>query len=327
MPLQHLPEHFSAQFFLTTLLVTLLSTSSDACGKPPRFENMQLSGSPKASYVTGEKVKYSCRPGYMHRPTVNIESVCAANGQWSLISKNACYKKSCPRLDDPTNGQAKFVNGSSEFGTQIQYICDPGFFLIGEKILFCLAAASGVEWSAEPPVCSKILCKSPPNIANGAFSPSNKDVFEYHEVVTYQCHQVPGQDKLSLVGERQIYCSENRLWSANPPECKVVKCPYPVIQNGRLTSGFSKKYSYRARIMFECNQGLFLHGSNTVTCEGNSTWQPPIPTCRSNPPPPQPTTASTIDVTSNPNSKGALIDFPDSKGWIISLIMIAVLEL
>ncbi|ERE81651.1 membrane cofactor protein [Cricetulus griseus] len=320
MPLQHLSNHFFAQCFLVTLLVTLLSTSSDACGKPPRFENMQLNGSPKTTYVAGEKVQYSCRPGYMRRPTIKIYSVCAANGQWLPISKDACYKKSCPRLDDPNNGQVNFVNGSSEFGTQIQYICNPGFFLIGEEILYCLATGSDVQWSDEPPICSKILCAPPPNIINGVFSPSHKDVFEYHEVATYQCKQVPGQDELSLVGERQIYCSENRLWSANPPECKVVKCPHPVIKNGRLTSGFRKKYSYRAMVMFDCNQGLFLHGSNTVMCEGDSTWQPPIPTCKSKPPPPPPT-------TSVPSSTGTALDFGDSKGWSISLIMMAMLEL
>ncbi|XP_028724217.1 membrane cofactor protein-like [Peromyscus leucopus] len=326
MPLQHLPDHFSAQCFLVTLLVTLLSTSSHACGKPPTFANMKLKGNPKTSYGVGEQVQYTCRPGFIKRPAFNLSSVCAANGQWSPISKNACYRKSCPRQGDPVNGQVNYVNGSSEFGTQIQYVCNPGFYLIGEGVLHCiLLSETEVQWSAEPPVCSKILCQPPPNITNGEFFPSHQDVFEYNEVVTYRCNRVSGQDELSLVGESKIYCSENRLWSANPPECKVVKCPRPVIQNGRQTSGFSKKYSYRATVMFECNQGLFLHGSDTVVCEGDSTWQPPIPTCRSEPPPPPPTTPSSIGV---PNStKGAPLDLGDSKGWIISLIMMAVLEL
>lgn len=332
MPLQHQPEHFSAQRFLVPLLVALMSTSSDSCGKPPWFPNMQLNGDPKDSYGTGEKVKYSCRPGYTRRPNVNISSVCTADGQWSPISKDACYKKSCPRQEDPVNGQVNYLNGSSEFGTQIQYTCNPGFVLIGDGILYCLLSGSDVQWSADPPICTNILCQPPPNIKNGEFFPSHKDVFEYHEVATYQCNRVPpGQDELSLVGERQIYCSENREWSANPPECKVVRCPYPVIQNGRQTSGFSKKYSYKARVMFECNQGLFLHGSDTVMCEGNNTWQPPIPICRSEPPPPPPPPPSPPAIPSSTSvlssTKGEAFGFRDSKGWIISLIMMAVLEL
>lgn len=337
MPLQHLADHFSAQRFLVTLLVALMSTSSDACGKPPWFRNMILNGQPKTSYATGEKVEYSCRPGYIRRPAVSISSVCAENGQWSPISTDACYKKSCPKPEDPVNGQVNFVNGSSEFGAQIQYTCNPGFVLIGEGILYCLLTGSDVQWSADPPICTKILCQPPPNIKNGEFSPSQKDVFEYHEVATYRCNRVPGQDELSLVGERQIYCSENGEWSAKPPECKVVRCPFPVIQNGRQTSGFSKKYSYRARVTFACNKGLFLHGSNIVMCEGNSTWQPPIPICRSvSPPPPPPSRPprppplphTTPSSTSVLNSiEGEAFDFGGSKGWIISLIMMAVLEL
>ncbi|XP_032744345.1 membrane cofactor protein-like [Rattus rattus] len=332
MPCQHCLDPFSSQCFLVTLLVTLLSTSSDACGQPPTFGNMKLTGDLKTSYGTGEQVKYSCRPGYMQRSR-NISSVCGADGQWSPISKDACRRKSCPRQDDPVNGQVILVNGTSEFGMQVEYVCNPGFYIIGQRILYCILMGSGVQWSEEAPICSKILCKPPPNIENGEFFPNHNDVFEYHEVATYKCKRVSGQDELSLVGESQIYCSENRSWSADPPKCKVVKCPQPVIENGKQTSGFSRKYSYRATIMFECNQGLYLHGSNRVVCEGDSTWQPPIPVCRNQPPPPtspspvpsHPTTPSSTKVPIS--SKGTSSNFGDSNVWIISLIIMAPLKL
>ncbi|XP_021498360.1 membrane cofactor protein-like [Meriones unguiculatus] len=339
MPLQNLLENHSAQCFLVTLLVTLLSTSSDACGRPPTYQNMRLIGVPKTSYNPGEEVQYSCRPGYIRRTHLKVSSVCAENGTWSSISKDACYKKSCPRQEDPLNGQVELVNGSSEFGTQIQFVCNRGFILIGEKILYCLLDGSDVNWSNDPPICSKILCKPPPEIKNGTFSPSNKDAFEYHEVATYRCTSVPGGEDLSLVGESRIYCSENNSWSGDPPECKVVKCPYPVITNGRQTAGFSKKYSYKAVVILACNLGFFLHGSSTVMCDSDSTWQPPIPSCRSEPPPspsaspPPPRTSSTTPAATPATThatfttKGASFDFRDSNGWIIFLIMMAVLDL
>ncbi|XP_052019037.1 membrane cofactor protein-like [Apodemus sylvaticus] len=336
MPCQYPPDPFSAQCFLVTLLVALLSTSSDACDQPPAFGSMKLNGNPKTSYGTGEQVEYSCRPGYIPQFR-HIYSSCGADGQWSPISKDACYKKSCPSQGDPVNGHVNLLNGTSEYGSQIEYVCNRGFYIIGQRILRCILKGSDVEWSDEAPVCSKILCTPPPNIENGEFSPNHNDVFEYQEVATYKCNQVSGKDKLSLVGESKIYCSENRSWSANPPECKVVKCPYPVIKNGKQTSGFSKKYSYKATITFECNWGLYLHGSDMVVCEGNNTWHPPIPVCLSQPPPssprpltprpptPRPTSSSSTDVS--PSNKETSLDFGDSNGWIISLIIMTLLKL
>nr|XP_034380482.1 membrane cofactor protein-like [Arvicanthis niloticus] len=327
MPCQHRSDHVSAHCFLMTLLVTLLSTSSDACGEPPRYENMTVNGDIKTSYAAGDQVQYSCRPGYMKRSN-KISSVCGADGQWSPISKGVCIRKRCPHPGEFLNGDIKYLNESLEFGAQIEYVCNHGHHLIGERIQQCIVIEKGVQWSSVPPECIKVLCEPPPNIENGEFYPNHDDVFEFQQVATYKCKQVSGKDELSLVGERQIICSENGTWSANPPECKVVKCPYPVIENGKQTSGYRKKYYYRAMITFQCNQGLYLHGSEKVVCESNSMWQPPIPMCRSQPPPPissPPTTPSSKNVSSS--NKGTSLDFGDSNGWIISLITMASLEL
>lgn len=59
----------------------------------------------------------------------------------------------------------------------------------------------------------------------------------------------------------------------------VVKCPFPVLQNGRMTPGIEKKFSYRETVTFECMEGFYMNGSDTVVCDANSTWEPPIPRC------------------------------------------------
>ncbi|XP_028628451.1 membrane cofactor protein-like [Grammomys surdaster] len=287
MPCQHGSDSVSAQCFLVTLLVTLLYTSSDACGEPPRFQNMKVNGDLKTTYGAGDRVQYSCRPGYSAQ-TRKIFSVCGTDGQWSPISKDVCIRKRCPHPGELSNGNIKYLNESLEFGAQIEYVCNPGYHLIGERIQDCIIIGNGVQWSNVPPECIKVLCKPPPNIENGEFYPNHDDVFEFGEVATYKCKRVSGKDELSLVGERQLICSENGSWSGNPPECKLVKCPSPIIENGRLTSRYSNKYYYRALIYFACNEGYYLHGSDSAVCESNSTWQPPIPVCRRQPPPPTP---------------------------------------
>ncbi|XP_008834020.1 membrane cofactor protein-like [Nannospalax galili] len=257
VPLQHPQSHIAPGCFLGTFLVVLLSTCSDACGKPPTFESMQIVGIPKITYGAGERVEYACKPGYTRR-TSNISTVYEANGQRSAISKNACSKKSCQQQNDPLNGKIHLINESIQLGTQIKFVCNKGFYLIGSKILRCIVKGSNVQWNDQPPQCEKILCAPPPKINNGTFSPSHKDIFGYNDVATYKCDETSGGDEFSLVGNSQIHCSGKDVWSSDPPECKVVKCPYPVIKNGKLTSGFSKKYYYSAKVMFKCNQELFL---------------------------------------------------------------------
>nr|XP_012806956.1 membrane cofactor protein-like [Jaculus jaculus] len=315
---------------LQMALVIVLSTSSDACGSPPTFENMELTGIAKPNYAVGERVQYACKPGYRRQFSLANSIVCTANG-WPLLSKAVCLRKSCPRQNDPVNGQINLLNGSTEFGTQIEFVCNEGFFLIGKKILLCLLKGSGVHWSDNPPHCEKILCEPPPNIDNGKYTPSDKEVFAYQEVVTYTCNPKSGPDEFSLVGNRKLYCSGMDSWSGDPPQCKVVKCPHPVIKNGQQTSGFRKKYSYKDTAVFRCNKGFVLHGNDTIICESDSTWQPPVPTCRKKAPllpptkPPYSTNFSSFAGSGGCPPKEGPLDFKDFSQWIVVLLVVMLL--
>ena len=59
----------------------------------------------------------------------------------------------------------------------------------------------------------------------------------------------------------------------------VVKCPYPVVPNGEIVSGFGSKFYYKAEVVFKCNAGFTLHGRDTIVCGANSTWEPEMPQC------------------------------------------------
>ncbi|KAB0376962.1 hypothetical protein FD755_011406, partial [Muntiacus reevesi] len=134
----------------------------------------------------------------------------------------------------------------------------------------CMLSASVVSVS--------ILCSTPGNIKNGRFT-IYKDEYQYNEIVTYMCDPSNGPDEYSLVGESRLVCVDRDRWSSEPPECKVVKCDYPVVEHGMIVSGFRRKFYYKAQVVFKCNQGFSLHGSSTIVCNANSTWEPQIPTC------------------------------------------------
>nr|XP_031294519.1 membrane cofactor protein isoform X5 [Camelus dromedarius] len=196
------------------------------------------------------------------------------------LSRNPVkVKKSCPNLGDPENGNINYVNGSTEFGSQVHYVCNAGYYLAGPAIRYCQANDNSVYWSDSSPICEKIFCQPPGKILNGKYTNSHKEVFEYNEVVTYSCDPSNGPDEYSLVGNSTLVCVGNDKWNSEPPECKVVKCEYPVLQDGEIISGFGTKFYYKAKVIFKCKEGFTLIGSNTVFCNANSTWEPPIPKC------------------------------------------------
>ncbi|XP_035871638.1 membrane cofactor protein-like [Phyllostomus discolor] len=257
---------------------TLLSRP-DACGAPPTYVSMMLQGHPNDVYQPGDHVEYRCRPGYMHISfPLYLSSVCRSDNTWEPLHE-ACAKKLCLDLGDPTNGKVVYVNGTHEFGSQAHYVCNDGYYLIGKKILHCVLSGTTVEWSGNPPQCEKILCQPPGKIANGIYTNSHKDTFEYNEIVIYACNPSKGPDEYSLVGESRLVCTGHNQWSSDPPACKVVKCQYPVLANGRLVSGFRKKFYYKAMCTVECLKGFYLEGSSIISCGPNNTWEPKMPTC------------------------------------------------
>ncbi|XP_053523954.1 membrane cofactor protein-like isoform X9 [Artibeus jamaicensis] len=240
---------------------------------------MMLKGSPKNVYQSGESVEYQCRPGYIRIvPPLSVTSVCQADDTWAPLQE-ACRKKPCPQLADPTNGGVVYVNGSYQFGSQARYVCNEGYYLIGTKILYCELSGTTVAWSGDPPHCEIILCQPPGQISNGRYTNSHKVTFEYNEIVFYSCDPSNGPDEYSLVGENRLVCSGHNLWSSNPPECKVVKCQYPVLENGRLVSGAGRKFYYKVMVLVECLPDFYLEGSSIIVCGPNSTWEPKMPQC------------------------------------------------
>ncbi|XP_036200179.1 membrane cofactor protein-like isoform X10 [Myotis myotis] len=301
----------------------------DACDEIPRYDSMKGKGNPVPPVSAGFAVEYECRPGYrlivpLVRPT---SAVCQSNGTWAPPLQEACTRKSCPQLAEPLNGR---VEGNFQFGSQASYSCNEGYNLVGTPVLHCELAGDGnnVAWSGDPPQCEKILCQPPPQIGNGTFSNSHKDTFEYGEVVTYRCNPSNGPDEYSLVGKSTLSCSGPNKWSSDPPECKVVKCPYPSLPDGTIVSGFGKKYYYKAEVEFECNQGYSLQGSRKIVCEADNTWVPEIPRCLkvvtsppsttppilspsvSTPPSTKPPISSVTGVTPSPSTKPPVSSSP-----------------
>ncbi|NWR79184.1 CR2 protein, partial [Centropus unirufus] len=255
------------------------------CDAPPRLPSAELKEQYQgiSIFSTGSKVEYVCRPGYMRNLNVRNALICGRNTKWHGTME-MCTPKSCPYPGEPTNGRLvlpeKFV-----FGTSANFTCNPGYRLVGNSQIHCVIQNGVVTWDRDIPICEPIPCLPPPKIANGEHSGGIQDQFEYGTSVTYRCHSAKrGEKAFSLVGDASIFCTTtdniNGVWNKPPPECKVVNCEHPNVENGKLLSGYQPEYTYRDTVMFDCNFRYAMNGSETSRCQENGLWEPPLPLCQ-----------------------------------------------
>ncbi|NXT41591.1 C4BPA protein, partial [Pelecanoides urinatrix] len=251
------------------------------CMPPERLQYAELQEdfSSMKSFPVGTAVSYICRPGYMVIPGKSLTRTCGEDLQWTP-TEQFCTERRCNHPGELEHG---FINVTDlTFGSKATFSCEGGFRLRGTDEISCVIKNKGVDWNRDLPVCERIPCKSPPSIANGHYTEAASYV--YQTAVTYTCDDVPkGMDPFSLIGPATIFCTYdaqlNGVWSEPIPQCRVVKCDNPKVENGRKKTGFGPLYSYRDSVVFECNPGYFMIGPEVITCGENNTWSPPKPTC------------------------------------------------
>ncbi|XP_042740048.1 membrane cofactor protein-like isoform X1 [Lagopus leucura] len=256
--------------------------AQESCTLPDNVQYAELMEdfSTMSSFPVGTSVSYTCRPGYMRIPGMPVDRTCGKNLMWSQI-ETFCTAKRCIHPGELEHG---FVNVTDlTFGSAATFSCEKGYRLYGNSQISCVIKDKGVDWNGGLPVCDKVPCAPPPSIANGHYTEA--DNYVYQTAVTYSCNDVQkGEDPFSLVGSPSIFCTvdenSNGVWSGPPPQCKVVICENPDVENGRKLSGFASHYTYGSTVMFECDPDYVLFGNDVITCQENSTWYPSIPTCK-----------------------------------------------
>ncbi|NWS77462.1 CR2 protein, partial [Crotophaga sulcirostris] len=255
------------------------------CDAPPRLPSAELKEQYQGvtTFSYNAMVEYVCRPGYVRNNNVRNVLVCGRNTKWHG-SKEICTPKPCPYPGEPDNGRLtiaeKFV-----FGSSANFTCNTGYRLVGNAQIQCVIKNGVVTWDKDIPICEPIPCLPPPEIANGEHSGTGESQFEYGASVTYQCRRVRwGERPFMLVGDASIFCTTtdgvNGVWNKPAPECKVVSCEHPKVENGKLVSGYRAEYTYRDTVMFDCNSRYSMNGSDASTCNEDGLWDPPLPLCQ-----------------------------------------------
>ncbi|NWI48254.1 CR1L protein, partial [Picathartes gymnocephalus] len=270
---------FAASLFLAG------SVSAGVCAPPPR----SLSAEPKEPlqgterFPHGHRMEFVCRPGFgrnAHTPNV---LVCGVNGAWHG-PKDICIPKRCTYPGEPAQGRL-VLPAAFTFGSIVNFTCNAGYRLIGHSEIECVVRNNVLVWNRDIPTCEAIPCAPPPEIENGQHSGVDKELFAYGESVTYWCHSPRwGQRPFSLVGEASIFCTTkdnlNGVWSSPAPECKVVTCKQPRVENGKLLSGYRPDYTFGDTVVFDCDLRYSLSGTGASTCRDSNLWEPPLPLCQ-----------------------------------------------
>ncbi|NXX36594.1 CR1L protein, partial [Nicator chloris] len=267
------------------LTAALVVTVHSLCAAPPRSPSAEPEVQREGSqlFPSGYRMEFVCRPGFRRKPGTPNALFCGANGTWHGPS-DICIPKACAYPGEPAHGRL-LLPAALTFGSTVKFICDTGYRLIGPSEIECVVRNEVLRWSRDVPICQVIPCAPPPEIANGQHSGMDKEHFEYGDSVTYRCHSARrGQRPFSLVGEASIFCTSrdnvNGVWSSPAPECKVVTCKQPRVENGKLLSWYQPQYSFGDTVVFDCDFRYSLSGSGTSTCRDNDLWEPPLPLCQ-----------------------------------------------
>ncbi|NXH48040.1 CR1 protein, partial [Dicaeum eximium] len=258
------------------------------CRAPARLGFAELKEPYRSQTVfpEGSSVEFVCQPGYTQLQGVSPAITCLRNQTWSAALQ-FCKRQQCPSPGNPENGRAVVLTDLL-FGAKINYTCDKGYKLVGGSQRICEVSGTRVSWSGDPPVCQRLTCAAPPAIPHGTHSGGSRATFSLGDVVTYSC-----ASGLAPAGEASLSCSsadgEHGTWSGAVPQCPAIGCTRPEIENGKAT-GLEATYGLGDIVVFECNFGYALKGSQESQCQFGGKWHPPVPTCEKLPRCPSPPT-------------------------------------
>ncbi|XP_054836402.1 complement receptor type 1 [Eublepharis macularius] len=238
------------------------------CTPPPPISNGEHDGHRLANFTVGTSVNYTCNPGYLL--VGEASSHCTSSGAWSQPIPR-CEVMRCP--PPPRIVHGRYFGENFMYQTSVIYVCDAGYYLVGDHMVTCTLQGSGSTNWTEPPKCKG--CLAPQEIANGKPDTEVQEDFAYGSSVMYRCD--PGY---FLTGATTIYCLHSGMWEPPVPQCKVVQCPSPPeVLHGEHSALESAIFTNGKSIKYICEPGYVLIGEATIYCMASGAWSFPVPKC------------------------------------------------
>ncbi|XP_055055760.2 sushi, von Willebrand factor type A, EGF and pentraxin domain-containing protein 1 isoform X1 [Misgurnus anguillicaudatus] len=228
------------------------------CGQPPVIENGRVTGT---DYGYNSMIRYQCDTGYIL--TGNPSLICRGDGLWDDPPPR-CDIITCDPPEDISHG---YLNGSSfNFDDVVEYICFPGYEVVGSPVLRC--SADGM-WLGEVPECRSCVC-SPPVLRNGAVLGRDHTC---GASVWFRC-----EEGYKTVGPTEAICDKGGLWSPGVPICTRGRCssPPPAVPNAVIQGSTAQPID---TVTYRCRPGYNLKGSPNISCGRLGSWGEPNLNC------------------------------------------------
>ncbi|XP_027022207.1 complement receptor type 1 isoform X1 [Tachysurus fulvidraco] len=209
-------------------------------------------------------VRFKCNPGY--RMVRGPSTVYCRNGRWTDLNM-LCERKKCGSAGEVKNGLYQYTG--SLFGDTVTVRCNKGYQLVGAGVRNCTENG----WNGREPVCEAIQCPYPDTVPDADLIFATSGIVQHGYVASYRCRIG------TLIGESDIYCTEDGTWSAPAPRCEVATCSAPSVRNGLIVSGVRPRYHSGSSVTFMCNPGKKLLGPDIITCRRDGQWFPRLPIC------------------------------------------------
>ncbi|GAA6216651.1 membrane cofactor protein-like isoform X9 [Lates japonicus] len=257
-------------FLLLSSVALAITAQAQNCPVPAAGPNMNLKGTDilQNTFPDGTTVSFVCDVGYQ---TAGGSPLITCNaGSWSPV-RLKCERKNCGSAGEVSHGQIDYPQGTL-FGDTAVIICDQGYQLVGQRQLTCGKDA----WEGRLPRCEAVTCRPPPMIEHGNYDPKKEEYYEYGEVVQYSC-----QNLYTLNGSKSLTCSENGNFMPDPPQCILVECEDPKIENAVRIEGPPPPYRHKYAVTYQCKSGYNMIGKGTLVCGINGRWSSELPQCQS----------------------------------------------
>ncbi|XP_073446315.1 CUB and sushi domain-containing protein 3 isoform X7 [Dendrobates tinctorius] len=234
------------------------------CPYPPQLSNGKLEGT---NFDWGFSISYACLPGYeLSFPAV---LTCVGNGTWSGEVPQ-CLPKFCGDPGIPANGKRE--GKSFIFQSEVSFICNPSFILVGSDTRVCLADGT---WSGSPPRCIEptlTSCGNPGTPRHGF--QNNTYGYQVGRVVQFSCKK-----GYLLHGSTTRSCLPDLTWSGMPTECIPHSCKQPESPLHSNVVGIDLP-SLGYTLIYTCQPGYLLSGGTEHRiCQPDNTWSGKVPVC------------------------------------------------
>lgn len=224
----------------------------------------------RTHFAAGDRVSYTCAPGYNHTGGNAHQTCKRVNWMWSPLEiqcervRSACDR---PVSSDP-NAYHEDSRTHFSVGDRVRYSCAIGHSHTGGS-WYRTCTSEDRSWTPLQIQCEPKSCGSAGELFNGDLI---YEGVQFGDVVRAVC-----KEGHILVGKATRTCL-NAGWDGRQPSCEAVRCSKPET-NAEETGGWHQLYKYLQVIGFRCQHGTLV-GQRHIWCTARGTWSHPVPFCR-----------------------------------------------